>query len=320
MDEREATAPPPCCAASHGSRPAPPRNDPEPGSGTRAPTRSDASMVDLPGGWFLMGCDDPDGFPADGEGPVRPVMLPAFRIDRYATSNQRFAEFADATGYQTDAERYGWSFVFAGLLPDDHPPTDAVAQAPWWRQVHGADWRHPEGAGSSLTDRMDHPVVHVSWRDAVAYCRWAGLRLPTEAEWEYAARGGLESARYAWGDELTPAGRWRCNIWQGAFPTENTMADGYLGTAPVDAFDPNGFGLHNVAGNVWEWCADWFTASHLGSPTLAPQGPARGDSKVIRGGSYLCHDSYCNRYRVAARTRNTPDSSTGNMGFRCVAD
>ena len=320
MDERQAAGLSACCAASRGADPAPPHHDPEPALSTRTPTHADTSMVDLPGGWFSMGCDDPDGFPADGEGPIRSVRLPAFRIDRYATSNRRFAEFADSTGYRTDAERYGWSFVFAGLLPDDHQPTNAVTQAPWWRQVYGADWRHPEGAGSSLDERMDHPVVHVSWSDADAYCRWAGLRLPTEAEWEYAARGGLENARFAWGDELTPGGRWMCNIWQGTFPTENSMTDGFLGTAPVDAFDPNGFGLHNVAGNVWEWCADWFTASHPHTPAVAPPGPSRGDSRVIRGGSYLCHDSYCNRYRVAARTRNTPDSSTGNMGFRCVAD
>ncbi|SFK77781.1 Formylglycine-generating enzyme, required for sulfatase activity, contains SUMF1/FGE domain [Geodermatophilus ruber] len=277
--------------------------------------------MSLPGGTFLMGTEDAAGFPADGEGPVRAVTLAPFRIDRYAVSNARFAEFADATGYRTDAERFGWSFVFAGLLPADHPATRAVAQAPWWRQVEGADWRHPEGPGSSILRRLDHPVVHVSWRDATAYCRWAGLRLPTEAEWEYAARGGLEQARYAWGDELHPDGRWLCNIWQGRFPTRNTGEDGYLGPAPVTAFPPNGFGLHNVAGNVWEWCADWFSPDHdPRTPLIDPTGPAFGTLKVIRGGSYLCHDSYCNRYRVAARTANSPDSSTGNTGFRSAAD
>jgi formylglycine-generating enzyme len=173
---------------------------------------------------------------------------------------------------------------------------------------------------SSIRQRMDHPVAHVSWRDAAAYCRWAGLRLPTEAEWKYAARGGLEQARYAWGEELTPAGRWMCNIWQGRFPTQNTAEDGYLGTAPVTAFPPNGFGLHNVAGNVWEWCADWFSPVHLPGPCTDPTGPAEGALRVICGGSYLCHDSYCNRYRVGARTANSPDSSTGNTGFRCAAD
>ena len=182
-----------------------------------------------------------------------------------------------------------------------------MSQAPWWRRVYGADWRHPEGPTSSLTERMDHPVVHVSGNDAAAYCRWAGRRLPTEAKWECAARGGLVQARYPWGDELAPDGRWRCNIWQGTFPTDNSLADGYLGTAPVDAFAPNGFGLHNVAGNVWEWCADWFSAAHGTTAVADPHGPVAGASKVIRSRSYLCHHSYCNRYRVAARTANTPD-------------
>ena len=319
MDERQASGRP-CCAASRGvsppASPLRPTGDATDGAGTG----SNTSLASLPGGSFLMGSDDPDGFPDDGEGPIRRVTLSPFRIDRYATSNRRFAEFVDATGYRTDAERYGWSFVFSGLLPTGHPPTRAAAQAPWWRQVHGADWRHPEGPRSSSAERLDHPVVHVSWNDAVAYCRWAGLRLPTEAEWEYAARGGLEGARYAWGDQLTPDGRWKCNIWQGTFPTDNTLADGFLGAAPVDAFEPNGFGLHNVAGNVWEWCADWFSDTHPPTATGDPGGPSSGESRVIRGGSYLCHDSYCNRYRVAARTGNTPDSSTGNMGFRCAAD
>jgi formylglycine-generating enzyme required for sulfatase activity len=164
-------------------------------------------------------------------------------------------------------------------------------------------------------------VVHVAFTDAVAYCRWAGVRLPTEAEWEYAARGGLEQARFPWGDDLTPDGRHRCNIWQGRFPATNTLDDGFLGTAPVDTYEPNAFGLHNVAGNVWEWCSDWFHPTfHVDAPRHDPTGPPTGMAKVIRGGSYLCHSSYCNRYRVAARSSNTPDSSTGNMGFRVAQD
>jgi formylglycine-generating enzyme len=271
---------------------------------------STASLLDLDGGTFLMGSEDPGGFPEDGEGPVREVVVEPFRIAAYAVTNEEFGTFVEAAGHRTTAERFGWSFVFAGLLPEDFPPTQAVAQAPWWRKVEGADWRRPEGPGSSIDERGDHPVVHVSWTDARAYCRWAGLRLPREAEWEYAARGGLVQKRYPWGDDLTPAGEHRCNIWQGSFPEHNTCEDGHYGTAPVDSFEPNGFGVFNTSGNAWEWCADWF------DPAAEP-GAGRG--KVIRGGSYLCHESYCNRYRVAARSRNTPDSSTGHMGFRVAA-
>ena len=288
---------------------------------TEAKSGSSEGMVYLPGGEFLMGTDDETGFPADGEGPVRPVTLAPFWIDEVALSNARFVEFVEATGHVTEAEHYGWSFVFGGLLPDDFEPTRGAAQAPWWRQVFGADWRHPEGPHSSIEQRLEHPVVHVSYNDTLAYCAWAGKRLPTEAEWEYAARGGLEQNRYPWGDELKPDGKWRCNIWQGTFPSHNTLEDGYLGTAPVDSFVPNGFGLHNVSGNVWEWCSDWFhTSFHVDGPREDPTGPPSGQAKVIRGGSYLCHDSYCNRYRVAARSSNTLDSSTGNMGFRCVKE
>ncbi|MGH2461249.1 MAG: formylglycine-generating enzyme family protein [Chloroflexota bacterium] len=312
---------PGCCAPARSG--AVSRRVIEPPGRSERPPRAGSTrgMVRLPGGAFLMGTDDQAGFPADGEGPVREVRLRSFWIDPVAVSNARFATFVAATGYLTEAEREGWSFVFAGLLPDDFPPTRAVAQAPWWRQVHGADWRHPEGPRSSIDDRLSHPVVHASWHDAMAYCAWSDLRLPTEAEWEYAARGGLVQKRYPWGDDLTPGGRHRCNIWQGTFPDHNLKADGYLGTAPVDAFAPNGFGLRNVAGNVWEWCADWFSPTfHRTGPRANPTGPPTGAARVMRGGSYLCHASYCNRYRVAARSANTPDSSTGNLGFRCAGD
>ncbi|RJL29986.1 formylglycine-generating enzyme family protein [Bailinhaonella thermotolerans] len=280
---------------------------PAPGAGdaARGVRRAgwDRVRVELPGGRFLMGSEDADANPGDGEGPVRSVRVRAFAIDAYAVTNARFAEFAEATGYVTDAERFGWSYVLAGFLPAAARRTASrPAGTPWWCGVPGACWRAPEGAGSDLAGRWDHPVVHVSWRDANAFCAWAGARLPTEEEWEYAARGGLEGRRYPWGDELTPAGEHRCNIWQGRFPVRDDGEDGYRGTAPVDAYRPNGFGLFNVVGNVWEWCAT-----------------AWDGARVIRGGSYMCHDSYCNRYRVAARSRNTPDSTAGNMGFRTVS-
>jgi formylglycine-generating enzyme required for sulfatase activity len=278
-------------------------------------------MVLLRGGEFLMGTKEREGYPADGEGPVRRVTLGPFWIDALAVSNARFAAFVTATGHVTEAEKYGWSFVFAGLLPANFPDTRSVSQAPWWRQVYGADWRHPEGPASSIDQRLNHPVLHVSWNDARAYCRWSGKRLPTEAEWEYAARGELEQKRYPWGDELTPNGEHRMNVWQGVFPRSNTMEDGFFGTAPVDSFPPNNYGLHNMTGNVWEWCADWFSPTyHIGGPRKNPKGPRSGTHRLMRGGSYLCHASYCYRYRVAARSANTPESSTGNLGIRCVRD
>ncbi|WP_329560849.1 formylglycine-generating enzyme family protein [Kitasatospora sp. NBC_01266] len=285
------------------------------------PVREPSGMVLLPGGDFLMGTRDREGFAGDGEGPVRSVRLDPFRIDARAVANDQFAGFAAATGYRTDAERLGWSYVFAGFLPAALRRGAArPARTPWWCAVGGAAWDRPEGPGSTLDGRGDHPVVHVSWNDAAAYAAWAGKRLPTEAEWEYAARGGLEQRRYPWGDELDPAGEYRCNIWRGTFPTRNTAADGYRGTAPVDAFEPNGFGLYNTSGNVWEWCADWWTTEHgTARPLVDPSGPPTGTDKVIRGGSHLCHRSYCNRYRVAARTANSPDSSSGHAGFRCAA-
>ncbi len=269
-----------------------------------------------------MGTDD-IGFPADGEGPVRKVRVDPFRIGACAVTNSEFDKFVKATRYSTEAESYGWSFVFRAFLPRslDRRLPPVVAEAPWWAAVQGATWRRPEGPSSNVKKRMDHPVVHVSWNDAMAYCEWSGTRLPTEAEWEYAARGGLQGKRYAWGDELTPDGEHRCNIWQGAFPGNDTCEDGYSGTAPARSFPPNGFDLYNMSGNTWEWVADRFSPTyHQRGPRHNPKGPPNGDSRAIRGGSYLCHESYCNRYRVAARSANTPDSSTGNLGFRCARD
>lgn len=283
-------------------------------------------MVRLEGGSFLMGTEDGVGYPDDGEGPVREVMLDPFYIDQYAVSNTNFAKFIKATGYQTDAEKFGSSYVFHALLSPSLKRTldllgRNLAGLEWWYDVEGADWAHPFGPESSLDGLENHPVTHVSYRDALAYGEWAGKRLPTEAEVEYAARGGLVGKRYAWGDELMPDGKHMCNIFQGKFPDYNSGEDGYIGTAPVDAFEPNGYGLYNMAGNVWEWVFDWWSPDfHVNGPRENPIGPSSGERRVNRGGSYLCHDSYCNRYRVAARTSNTPDSSTGNLGFRCVRD
>lgn len=279
-------------------------------------------LVPLDGGTFRMGSDDPKGFPEDGEGPVRPVTVTPFSISRYAVTNRQFQAFVEATDYTTEAEAYGWSFVFHMFIPKTGVTVrGSSGSAPWWLGVDGASWKQPEGPGSSFEKRLDHPVIHISWNDAMAFCSWTGTRLPTEAEWEYAARGGLDQQRYAWGDELTPDGKHRCNIWQGTFPERNSKADGYLSTAPVDAYESNGFGLFNVSGNVWEWCADWwFSESQNPAVVADPTGPGAGDANVMRGGSYLCHKSYCNRYRVGARSANTPDSSTGNMGFRVAAD
>ncbi|MEL7210723.1 MAG: formylglycine-generating enzyme family protein, partial [Actinomycetota bacterium] len=272
-----------CCAPSR----------PGDGSTERAPTARpgggsapEHDLVEIDAGTFTMGTDEDYRYRGDGEGPAREITLGGFRIGRTAVTNAQFAAFVDATGHVTDAERFGWSFVFHLFLPDDFPDTRAVAATPWWRQVYGADWAHPDGPQSDAVGRPDHPVVHVSWADATAYCDWAGVRLPTEAEWERAARGGLEGKRYVWGDEFAPDGRTMCNIFEGEFPVTNTAEDGYVGTAPVDAFPANGFGLHNMSGNVWEWCTDWFHSSfHRDGPTTDPEGPPAGEAKVMRGGS-----------------------------------
>jgi formylglycine-generating enzyme required for sulfatase activity len=290
----------------------------------RAASGSTEGMVRLDGATFLMGTDSPEAFPADGEGPVREVFVDPFHIDINPVTNRQFAEFVKVTGYQTEAERIGWSFVFQGhILPERYEELveRTVPGTPWWCLVRGSCWRHPEGPDSTIAGREEYPVVQVSWNDASEYCRWAGKRLPTEAEWEYAARGGLEQKLFPWGDELTPGGRHLCNIWQGEFPTLDLAEDGFSSVAPADAFPPNGYGLNSLTGNAWEWCADWFDPRyHETASWTNPVGPPSGTARVIRGGSYLCHRSYCNRYRVAARTSNTPDSATTNMGFRCVRD
>jgi formylglycine-generating enzyme len=255
-----------------------------------------------------MGEDSPWSYPEDGESPVHDESVAGISVDPYAVTTAEFAAFVAATSYVTDAERAGASFVFAGLLPDDFPPTRGIAAAPWWREVPGATWSTPEGAGSSAADREDHPVVHVSFHDAQAFAAWCGGRLPAEAEWEYAARGGTTTT-FPWGSELEPGGVHMANVWQGSFPDANSCDDGYYGTCPVDAFPPNGFGLFNMIGNVWEWTTDLFDRT----------GSAAGDgSLTLKGGSFLCHASYCHRYRPAARSGAAANSSASNVGFRCA--
>jgi formylglycine-generating enzyme required for sulfatase activity len=267
-------------------------------------------MVKIPAGPFSMGTNNALAYPADGEGPKRIVELDEFWIDETAVTNQSFAQFVEATGYITEAELTGWSFVPAFLLSqqDEQYLVGQSGDTPWWVGVTAANWRQPLGPSSSTTDIQSHPVTHISWSDANAFAQWNGKRLPTEAEWEKAARGGRENSLYAWGDDLIVDGQHMCNIWQGDFPTFNSAQDGHLGTAPVHSFEPNAYGLYNVCGNVWEWTADSWNSSDL------------ADNKVIKGGSYMCHDSYCNRYRLSARTSHPKNGFTAHIGFRCVAD
>lgn len=272
----------------------------------------------VPAGTYMMGNGLGDEVPGDGENPVHEVILEPFAIDATTVTVADFAHFAEATGYRTEAERFGFSAVFHLAV---RAPSSAVLGAasglPWWITVRGADWAHPDGPNSSTEGREDHPVVHISWNDAQAYCRWAGRRLPTEAEWEAASRGGSVARRFPWGDKFDAT---RMNVWLGRFPDSPSPAKQNLTTVPADSYAPNGFGLKQTVGNVWEWCHDWFDPGYYTkSPRHCPEGPPAGTSKVMRGGSYLCHASYCYRFRNAARSSNTPDSSTGNLGFRTVA-
>lgn len=286
-----------------------------------------ANMIHIKGGTFLMGTDTNEGFEDDLEGPATEVSVADFYISPYPVTNQEFLAFFLDTGYITDAERYGSSHVFHLLIHEaERKNYPAVSGAEWWLEVADANWRKPEGDHSSIADRMDHPVVHVSKNDAEAYCKWSGNRLPTEAEWEYAARGGLSQARFPWGNELIAEGKYHANIWQGEFPYFNTQEDGFLGTAPVKSFDPNGYGLYQTSGNVWEWCLNPGRIPLSTFQTKTPQDflaenkAIRQELYALRGGSFLCHCSYCQRYRVAGRNSNTRSSSTSNMGFRCVKD
>ena len=267
----------------------------------------------IPGGDGLIGTNSPV-LPQDHESPARVVSLKSFFIDTEAVSNERFQAFVEKTGYVTDAERYGNSFVFKGLLKDQKDYGNAVAAASWWRLENGACWRKPGGNASSWKLFPSHPVVHITWNDAMEFAKWAGGRLPTEAEWEHAARGGLGDVKYPWGNkEPNDNDFFPCNIWQGDFPDSNLGLDGFKATAPSRSFAPNAFGLYNMVGNTWEWTADNDTNPNN-------EGQLTSSNKICKGGSYLCHKSYCYRYRIAARTSNSKDTSSSHTGFRLVYD
>lgn len=278
-------------------------------------------MVFIKGGKFTMGTDKPF-LPMDGEGPAREVKVDSFYMDIYEVSNAEFELFVNNTGYVTEAEKFGDSFVLEGKISEEIKKDihQAVAAAPWWLPVKGAYWRNPEGPDSVIKDRMDHPVLHVSWNDAVAFCKRAGKRLPTEAEWEYACKAGLKNKKYSWGNKFKKDGYHMANTWQGKFPVYDTGEDGYAGTSPVTAFPSNNYGLYNILGNVWEWTQDWWTIRHSSHFQENPEGPLSGRDKVKKGGSYMCHKSYCYRYRCAARSQNSADTTASNLGFRCVSN
>jgi formylglycine-generating enzyme required for sulfatase activity len=303
----------------------------------------DTNMIRIAGGTFRMGSDR--HYPE--EAPVHRVTVDGFLIDRTPVTNRQFRDFVRATGHVTFAERrpdpkdypgalrhmlYAGSLVFS---PPDHP-VDLRNWGQWWTLLKGADWRHPYGPKSSINGLDNHPVVHVAYADALAYARWAGKDLPTEAEWEFAARGGLDGAEFAWGDELTPGGRQMANTWQGAFPFQNTAQDGFERTSPVTAFPPNGYGVYDMIGNVWEWTSDFYTPKHPADAVKAcciPENPRGGREdqsfdpcqpqtpiprRVLKGGSHLCAPNYCRRYRPAARHPQPVDTSTSHVGFRCI--
>ena len=308
---------------------------------------SGEGMVWIPAAEIKLGASDEEGRP--DEYPTHSVKLKGFWMDETEVTNAQFKKFVDATGYITTAEKaVDWEEI-KKQLPEGTPrPADSLLMASslvfsaparpvdlndvsqWWTWKKGADWRHPKGPGSNINGKDNYPVVHISWDDAQAYCKWAGKRLPTEAEWELAARGGLTNAIYSWGNEAIETAKSKANTWQGNFPNKNTGTDGFLNSAPVKSFTPNGYGLYDMAGNVWEWCSDWYRPDYYitlkNKTTENPQGPSSGydpmeptvPKKVIRGGSFLCHDSYCKGYRVSSRMKSSPDTGLEHTGFRCV--
>jgi len=320
----------------------------------RPPGGNPPGMVWIPGGVFQMGTNDPTneicGGPdtMDDARPIHAVRVTGFWMDVTEVTNAKYSQFVAATGYMTVAERKPRAEDYPGASPDLLVPGSVVFSPPaflislsnalaWWRYVPGASWRHPEGPGSSIVGRENIPVVHIAYEDAEAYARWAGKRLPTEAEWEFAARGGKEGQRYTWGQELQPDGKWMANIWQGRFPTENKAADGFSHAAPVACYPANPYGLFDMAGNVWEWCSDWYRPdayeldlkSSGRKVVVDPHGPAGSSSfdpkepgqpkRVQRGGSFLCTDQYCTRYMLGSRGKGAPDTGGNHVGFRCVA-
>lgn len=342
--------PSPLPTGDQASRPAEPAQDEVEPLLVEAPGPEPEGMVWVRGGSFVMG--NSQGVNPD-EQTEHEVLLDGFWMDKTEVTNARFLEFVTATSYVTEAEKppvinapKGSALHGAEVLPEYqnkpgsivfHPPAKGTLDPEkgaynWWEYVPGADWQHPEGPESSIDERLNHPVVHVSWNDAVAYARWAGKRLPTEAEWEYAARGGLKGQILPWGNERNPEGQWLNNIWQGDFPYENTSEDGYRTTAPVASFPPNAYGLHDLSGNVWEWCADYYTPDYYSrSPQRNPVGPEQSfdpderpdpylPKRVQRGGSFMCSDSYCTAYRVSARGKGEAASGVYHTGFRCVKD
>ncbi len=308
---------------------------------------STAGMRFIPGGVFMMGADNDQA--SEDEYPKHPVQVKGFWMDETEVTNAQFQKFVEATGYITTAERKpDWDELKKTLPPGSAKPPDSVLVAAslvfrktegpvnlrdfsqWWSWVNGANWRQPQGPGSNIEGKENFPVVHVSWYDAMAYCKWAGKRLPTEAEWEYAARGGLVNAIYPWGNEHVNTGRPKANSWEGKFPYLNEMKDGFATAAPVKSFAPNGYGLYDMAGNVWEWCSDWYDTDYYKSQakqvSVDPTGPVKSydpedefmPKKSLKGGSFLCNDSYCSGYRVARRMKSSPDTGLEHTGFRCV--
>jgi len=314
-----------------------------------APDQPPADMVWIPGGEFSMGCADPRGRPFGGPDPMRDarpihrVSIDGYWMDRTEVTNDQFQEFVASTGYVTVAERPPRAEDFPGAPPENLVPGGLVFTPPegpvplanhylWWNYVAGADWRHPTGPDSSINGRGDYPVVQIAHEDATAFAAWAGKRLPTEAEWEFAARGGLTGALYPWGNDFRPGGRFMANTWQGGFPKDNTADDGYAAAAPVGRFPANDYGLQDMSGNVWEWCADWYrhdaysAAIAAKKPERNPAGPSdsfdpqepQQKKRVLRGGSFLCSDQYCARYIVGTRGKGEPSSGCNHIGFRCV--